>query len=164
MASTTVTHVCLATIQVAPGSEAQAERRGRGKNTCRCVRPPVGRHCLTDAGHAAMHLGQAGVLAVCREQPSRPCMCLQIQSALPTAGRKEARPCPVCRVAVAPPATLTSLPVQTTCAPLCSFCFPSHGVQAGVQNRCLRGLLRLPKGRSISLGTGAKSYRSGLLF
>lgn len=71
MASTTVTHVCLATIHVAPGSEAQAERRGRGKNTCRCVRPPVGRHCLTDAGHAAMHLGQAGVLGVCTVQSSR---------------------------------------------------------------------------------------------
>lgn len=112
MASTTVTHVCLATIHVAPGSEAQAERRGRGKNTCRCVRPPVGRHCLTYAGHAAMHLGQAGVLAGSAEQPSRPCMCLQIQSALPTAGRKEARACPVCRVALAPPATphFTSCP------------------------------------------------------
>jgi hypothetical protein len=159
MASTTVTHVCLATIQVAPGSEAQAERRGRGKNTCRCVRPPVGRHCLTDAGHAAMHLGQAGVLAVCREQPSRPCMCLQIQSALPTAGRKEARPCPVCRVAVAvaPPATLTSLPVQTTCAPLCSFCFPSHGVRAGRRPKPLPAGPASPSQRTIHIfGNGSE--------
>ena len=43
-------------------------------------------------------LGQAPVLSASAYtsavQPRRPCMCLQIQSALPTAGRKEAWPCP----------------------------------------------------------------------
>jgi hypothetical protein len=55
-------------------------------------------------------------------------MCLQIRSALPTAGRKEARPAlslPVCRLHLHP-----SLPVLSRRRALCSLCFSSHGMQA----------------------------------